>query len=330
MRVNVLHHGACFDGAASSAMFAALYRTCFRPGADFRYIAKDHRPGDPYEDADFDADEVAVVDFRYTRRPGLTWFFDHHRSAFQLHGERAHFDAFRRDGRRFHDAQAPSCAALIAQLGQTRWGFDPTPHRDLLLWANRIDSADFSGPHEVVELSDPALRLMTFVEHNRDVELQQAFVEDLLRYPIRVHAQADYVTRALAPILERHRAHIELFRRRCEVRDGVVAFNLLDQPAQAYNKFLPYYHHPRARYVVGLGLGAGGRIRLSAGFNPWLPAHEREHDLADLCERFEGGGHAFVGGASFVPGEEADAVAAHSYITSVLRGSSSIPSHAST
>ncbi|MCA9684370.1 MAG: phosphoesterase, partial [Myxococcales bacterium] len=114
MRVHVLHHGRCFDGAASAALFAAFMRARHGlgtndPGLDLRYVPKHHRHGDPFEDADFaGADEAAVVDFRYTQRPGLTWYFDHHRSAFQLDGDRSHFEADR-SGRKFHDPAAPSC-----------------------------------------------------------------------------------------------------------------------------------------------------------------------------------------------------------------------------
>ena len=45
-----------------------------------------------FTDADFDADDSAIVDFRYSTHPRLGWFFDHHVSAFQLPGQREHFE----------------------------------------------------------------------------------------------------------------------------------------------------------------------------------------------------------------------------------------------
>ena len=114
MSVNVLHHGMCFDGAASAALFTAFLRR--QAGAEgFRYIPKDHCPGDPYVNADFDADEVVGLDFRYSQDARMTRFFDHHRSAFQLAGDREHFEADR-SGRKFHDASARSCAGYIARV----------------------------------------------------------------------------------------------------------------------------------------------------------------------------------------------------------------------
>lgn len=319
MRVNVLHHAACFDGAASSAIFTAFYRTCLSAEARFAYFPKQHRPGDPYHPSDFDADEVAVLDFRYTRADGLVWFFDHHTSAFQLDGERDHFLA-NRTGRQFHDPSAPSCTGFIARIAAQRFGFDPTPHADLLRWAELIDSAGFPDPHMPVALEQPALRLMTFVEHNRDREAASRFILDLLEQPLEKLAKARYVVDTLKPALDRHHQDIELFRKRCRVVDGVAEYALLDQPPRAYNKFIPYYLHPKIRYLVGLSQGPDGRIKLIAGYNPWLPASDREHDISLLCERFEGGGHPYVGGVSFDPEQTQAALQAQAWILSVLRG----------
>ena len=170
-----------------------------------------------------------------------------------------------------------------------------------------------------VELAEPALRLMTFVEQNRDPDLVQRMIEDLQTTGLTALAEADYVRGVVEPALERHREDIELLRQRCQVTDGVAEYALLDQPPRAYNKFIAYYLHPKIRYLVGLSPGPDGRIKLSAGYNPWLPASEREHDLAVLCEAVGGGGHPYVGGASFDPADPEPALRAQSQIAAVLR-----------
>lgn len=319
MRINVLHHAACFDGAASSAIFTAFYQRCVSDAARFSYFPKQHRPGDPYTRADFDADEVAVLDFRYTKADALVWFFDHHKSAFQLDGERAHFLGDR-TGRKFHDPTAPSCTGFIAKVARERFGFDPSPHAELLRWAEIVDSAAFPTPEMPVALNEAALRLMTFVEHNRDTGHAELFIRDLLQTPLGKLAEAEYVRRTLDPALERHREDIELMRRRCKVEAGVGEYNLLDQPPRSYNKFIPYYLHPGIRYLVGVSIGPDGNIKLSAGYNPWLPARAREFDVSALCERFGGGGHPYVGGVSFAADAYDAALDAQAFILSVLRG----------
>jgi hypothetical protein len=319
MRVHVLHHAACFDGAASSAIFAAFYRAAIDRDAELVYVAKHHVRGDPFAEPDFAADDVAVLDFRYTRHPRLGWYFDHHASSFQLAGEREHYDHAPHD-RLFHDPDAPSCTGLVARIAASRYGFDAAPHAELLHWAELVDSAAFPDPHVPVALEEPALRLMTFVEQNRDDALHSRFIEDLGHVPLARLARCDYVGDLLAPVLHRHTHDVALVGERCRSAAGVIEFNLLDQPPRAYNKFIPYHHHPGIRYVVGLSIGPDGRIKLTAGYNPWLPKSEREHDIAALCERFQGGGHPFVGGVSFAPEAEADALAAQQWIASVLRG----------
>jgi hypothetical protein len=319
MRVHVLHHANCFDGAASAAIFAAFYRGHVDASAEMLFLPKQHRPGDPFEPKDFDADDVAILDFRYTAHPRLGWFFDHHASAFQMPGERAHFEADT-GGRKFYDPRAPSCAGFVAGCAAKHFGFDVAPHRELLHWAELIDSAAFPDPAMPVTLADPALRLMTFAEQNRDRVLMARFIEDLVAMSFAELAVADYLDATLGPVLERHQSDITLLGQRCAAREGVVEFNLLDQPPRAYNKFIPYYHHPTIRYVVGLSVGPDGSIKLTAGYNPWLPRDAREHDISALCERFGGGGHPYVGGASFGPDGVTQALDAQRQIAQVLRG----------
>lgn len=321
MLVHVLHHGHCFDGAASAALFCAFFRRTQDASARFVFIPKAHAPGDPFEPADFRADAVACVDFRYSSDPRLGWWFDHHRSAFQLPGQREHFEADK-SGRKFYDPEAPSCTGLIARVTAERFGFDPGPHAELVRWAELIDAAAFEDPSVAVGLERPALQLMTFAEHNDDRRLLPRFIEDLLARPFEAIARAEYVRQIIEPVLERHRLDIELIGRRARVHDGVLELDLLDQPGRAYNKFIAYHHHPRVRYVVGASIGPDGDARLTVGYNPWLPPEQREHDVAALCEHFGGGGHPFVGGVSFGPGQQAQARRAQASIAATLRGQS--------
>jgi hypothetical protein len=319
MRVHVLHHARCFDGAASAAIFAAFYRQRLSADARLHYFAKQHRQGDPYDPKDFDADETAVVDFRYTTADSLVWYFDHHQSAFQLAGERDHFDADP-SGRKFHDPHAPSCTGFIAKVTREHFGFDATPHEELLHWAEIIDSASFATPEIPVRLEEPALRLMTFAEQNRRSELVEPFIEDLIRTPIAKLAQARYVVDVLDPLLVRHEEDIELFRQRLHVSGDAMGYELLDQPPRAYNKFIPYYHFPRVGYLVGLSVGPDGSIKLSAGYNPWLPTSARRFDISTLCERHGGGGHPYVGGVTFGPDQQQEARRVQAWMLSVFRG----------
>ncbi len=320
MAVHVLHHGWCFDGAASAALFAAFWRRQHGAAQVLRYIPKDHRPGDPYDPEDFaGADPAVGLDFRYSQHPAMTWYFDHHASAFQLPGDRAHFDADR-SGQKFHDGSAASCAGFIVRTVRERFGCDLSDHDELITWAERIDAASFPSPEMPVLLAEPALQLAAFVESNHDMSQVAIFIDDLRTRSLADHASADYVQQVVRPLRAQNQDDLDLIARRTIVRGGVLTYDVLDQPARVYNKFIPYYHHPRIRYVVALLRGADRRIKLTAGYNPWLPRDAREHSMAALLEPFGGGGHPYVGGCSFDADQEERALAVQRSLVDVLRG----------
>ena len=54
-------------------------------------------------------------------------------------------------------------------------------------------------------------------------------------------------------------------------------------------------------YSVSVSLSSF-RSKVSVGSNPWAP-RPRAHDLATICERYGGGGHAVVAAISLAPEE---------------------------
>jgi hypothetical protein len=303
--LTILHHGQCFDGAASAAIVSEFLRQHLGLGASVqrRYIPKDHRPGDPYDESDFIGDIVASVDFRYTKDERLTWFFDHHHSSFQLPGDREHFD---RDtsGRKFHDPTEISCAGYIARIARARFACDLSAHEALIAWADRIDAAAFPDPAMPVALELPAMRVMAFVEANREPALVERLIDDLLTTPIASIAGARYVQDALTPVLARHAQDVDHIGRRIQIDGCVAHFDLLDQAPRAINKFIPYFHHPAIPYVVYASRGPERHIKITAGYNPWLPKSAMAHNMAQLLEPYGGGGHPFVAGCRFDADEE--------------------------
>ena len=103
------------------------------------------------------------------------------------------------------------------------------------------------------------------------------------------------------PLYERHLASVDMIRERAVVDDGVVYFDLTGQDMEGYSKFIPYYLFPECVYTVAVS-PSSFRTKISVGSNPW--ARQRlEHNLATVCERYGGGGHARVGAISYEPGE---------------------------
>ena len=305
MRLRVLYHGNCFDGCSSAGIFARFYREKIARGdVEVLYRPLEHK-GDaqPFPADCFDGDENVCVDFRYSQDPRLSWWFDHHASAFQLPGDEAHFRADA-TGRKFYDPAAKSCAKFVARVLSGQFGWDDKPLAELIEWAEIIDGALFPSAAMAVELKEPALRLMTWVENNRDQKLAEKFIGDLASRPLAEIAADPYVAGPLGPLLEQHQDNIETMRKTAELRDGVVFFDLGDKGVPAFNKFISYYLFPEARYSVGVTVGA--RAKISVGSNPWAKT-PRTHDISKICERYGGGGHPVVGAVSIAKSDLARA-----------------------
>jgi hypothetical protein len=317
MRMHVLFHDNCFDGAASAAVFSRFYRERIRPDATLTYQGLSHQAGgSPVPESVFQGDENAIVDFRYSQSPKLTWWFDHHASAFQTPGDEASFRADT-SGRKFHDARRKSCTVYLADVARDRFGFDPGPMAELLEWAEIIDGAQFPSPQMVVALKEPALQLMTVLEANHDPELIPEVIRLLQRHPLSEVASRPMIQEPFRPLLDRHQHNREVVARKASIDRGVVFFDVADEGLDAMNKFIAYDLFPEARYVVWVGCSPK-KAKVSIGSNPWRP-ELRRHDLSAIAERWGGGGHPVVAAMSFKPEDLPRARAAAASIVEELR-----------
>ncbi len=65
-----------------------------------------------FDEKQFDGDENAIVDFKYSSSPKITWWFDHHESAFLSPADATHFEQDKSD-RKFDDPNFKSAPALL-------------------------------------------------------------------------------------------------------------------------------------------------------------------------------------------------------------------------
>jgi len=151
MRLRILYHDHCFDGAASAAFFSRFIEAKFHPDAQFLYTGLAHKATDLFEPGMFDGDENAIVDFKYSTDPRVTWWFDHHQSAFLTAEDAEHF---RHDtsGRKMYDPSFRSCTMYIATVAKERFGFDAPDLEELVHWADIVDGAQYANAQEAVEL----------------------------------------------------------------------------------------------------------------------------------------------------------------------------------
>lgn len=327
MDCKIFYHDKCFDGACSASLFTRFHRECVTATATYSYQGLVHRAGALFDDCDFGAGESAIVDFKYSPSPKVTWWFDHHLSAFMTPEDQADFERGQADGsqvmRKFYDASYTSCTGLIADIARDKFGFDVGPLKELIYWANIVDGAKYESAKAAVEMAEPAMKLTMAIESSSDASLVPKLIPLLTELSLQEVLDQGFVQDLLGPLMERHWAALELIRERAIVDAGVITFDITDQPTEGYNKFIPYYLHPDATYNVGLSKSSF-RVKVSVGTNPWTrkPVGELVN-LAAICERYGGGGHARVGAISFPVDREDEARNAVGAIVTELQGKTS-------
>jgi len=314
--MRVLYHDNCFDGLASAAVFSRFYTTVIAPGAELEYEGLAHKAGQLISENLFGPDENVIVDFKYSASEKLTWWFDHHESAFLSESDEAHF---RRDtsGRKFYDPDSRSCTKFIATVAEQKFGFVAEDLRELVYWADLIDGAVFPSAQAAVELKEPAMRLMLEIETTRDRRLLHKIIGLLQRCSLESVLNEPEVKQTFDAMYENHLKSIDVMRERTRCTKGVVEFDISDKNQEGYNKFIPYYLCPESVYSVGVSRSPS-RAKVSVGTNPWS-THKRTQNLAKLCEQYGGGGHAVVAAISFKPEDLESARAAAREIAQKLQ-----------
>jgi hypothetical protein len=323
LQVRVFYHDKCFDGACSASLFTRFHRECVTSGASYAYHGLVHRAGALFDESEFTGDENAIVDFKYSASPRVSWWFDHHLSAFLTPQDNEHFLACQRDpacaARKFFDPTYTSCTSFLAHIASTRFGFNTKPVADLIRWADIVDGALYESPEAAVEMAAPAMKLTLIIESTQDPNFIPRLIPLLTEMPLAEVLAQPFVASLLPPLMERHQKAVELIRERAEERDGTIFFDVTDHLLEGFNKFIPYYLHPNATYSIGLSKSSF-RTKVAVGSNPWTKADPAKMvNLAQICERYGGGGHARVGAISFPPDQADRARVAAAEIVAELR-----------
>ena len=297
MRFVVATHGHCFDGLASAAVFARLLRSVDSRPLQFEYRACGYGQGQARPDARLlDGDDNAILDYRFASAPGLGWFFDHHRTAFQHDEDRSVFEERKASGRYFYDPAYTSCTKLVADVAREKFSLD-VGLSDLVRWADRVDSASFDTAEQAVSRADPMMQLVSVVEHYCDDAFLHRMVPELLVKPIEEIARSEETRERYRPLGRKHERFVERVRHKGERRGRVVFVDLTETVLDTVGKFVTYALFPDSVYSVIVGLLKSGP-KISVGYNPWS-GRPLDTDISAICARYGGGGHPVVGGIAF-------------------------------
>jgi hypothetical protein len=298
VKVVVATHGHCFDGLASAVLFTRLLE-----GLDGKKMNPVYRAcgyGNGQTRADFEllsGEQNAILDYRFTASERVTWFFDHHRTAFQTEDDQRVFEAQRSGGRYFYDPDYSSCTKLIADVAWRQYGFNDPTLDELVRWADVIDSARFESPEQAISRVEPVMRMVSVVEHYGDDKFLQRYVAELSKKPLHEVAQSKSIQEKYEPLGEKHARFVERVRAKGQRRGRVVYVDLTESVLDSVGKFVTYALFPDSVYSVVVGLLKSG-AKVSVGYNPWS-GKPLDTDISAICARHGGGGHPVVGAISF-------------------------------
>ena len=298
---------ACASSITATASTAAAPRACSRASIGSGSPRRRSRSPtgrwstrarpQPFSPDCFDGDENVCVDFRYSQDPRLTWWFDHHASAFQLPGDEDHFRADA-TGRKFYDPTAKSCTKFLAD----------TVADQVRLRRGAAGGADrVGGDHRrraVSRAPKMAGRAEGAGAAADDLHREQPQTGDrpsgssatwsAARWPRSPPSPTS--PDALKPLLEQHQRNIETIRTKARLEGDVAFFDLAgpgDDGVQQVHLLLPV---PRGALLGGRDAGVAAP-RSRSGRNPWSKV-PRTHEINKICERYGGGGHPVVGAIS--------------------------------
>ena len=203
MQVRVFYHDKCFDGACSASLFTRFHQECITRDASYEYHGLVHRAGALFDESEFTGDENAIVDFKYSASPRITWWFDHHQSAFLTPQDQENFLACQRDpscaARKFFDPNYTSCTSFLAHIAKTKYGFDTAPVAELIHWADIVDGAKYESPEAAVEMAAPAMKLTLIIEATEDPGFIPRLIPLLTEMPLAEILKQPFVAPLLPP-----------------------------------------------------------------------------------------------------------------------------------
>jgi hypothetical protein len=163
------------------------------------------------------------------------------------------------------------------------------------------------------------MQLALVIEAAPEADLVPKLIPFMATISMAEMVQLPMVQKHLGNLLERHRRSLDILRDRTDSRDGVIYFDVSDLDLEGYNKFIPYFLYPDAIYSVGVS-ASPMRTKVSVGTSPWKEI-SADVNLASLCEKYGGGGHARVAAISLGPGDLVHARQVAQEIAATLRHS---------
>ncbi len=238
----------------------------------------------------------AILDFLY--HPNALVYFDHHQHPFVT--EQFKKDYYSREGNTWIklDKHASSVVDLLFhELDEFFQVAYPGRYEDLEDFVRQIDRID-TGQYEIASSWSTSEtycdKINLILNNRRTANFCNELIHDLLRNnPGKLFKRKRYrvLLEEAQQLLEEERVKI----REALVRDnGVVLYDTVAPTRIPFYRFIPYEFFPDTHFVVAIYTKESS-YEVSVGKNPFQPPPFFKN-IGEICQRFGGGGHEYVGG----------------------------------
>lgn len=287
-------HFPCFDGLVSGALTWEFLK---RRGWEFTRV----QPVNYNLRSTWLATKLeppsAVIDFLY--HPEAQFWADHHLTTFLTDDLKTEFNAQPKPWM-FYDSAAGSCASLLWRTVSGSLDSARGRYKEMVDWAEKIDSAGYASVQEAILGDAPALRINVSMICGGGLEYCDLLLRAVLDKDLNDVAELPEVKTRFEKGRALLLAGLRRFRESARpLEGGIVAFDLDARDDDITSRYAPFYFFPEARYSIGVIRRKSG-ASITAMRNPW-----REFPsvpLGVMFERVGGGGHQRVG--SVVLGKE--------------------------
>ena len=160
----------------------------------------------------FDGDENAIVDFKYSSDPHLTWWFDHHQSAFLSAAKTPNISARDTSGRKLYDPSYKSCTAFIRDIAKQVRFQRARSRRSRRVGATSSMARSIRMPKTAVELGAPAMKLTLVIEAAKGSGIVQRIIGWMQRRPLAEIIAEPEMQALYEPLYQRHLESVDIDR----------------------------------------------------------------------------------------------------------------------
>lgn len=287
----IYFHSPCFDGIVSAVLvWDFLEKRDGWVSLVLRAVNYDKRDSwlrNPLEEPN------AVVDFLY--HPGAQFWADHHPTTFLTDAARRDFFGKRENQRLIYDPGAGSCAALLWDRLYKLFGHRSDRYRELVEWADKIDSARYSSVEEAMSATVPALRIAKGLGVRRTQGYSESVVGALREKSLAEVAELPEVRARSAEAERLTVLGWDRLKQAVRLEEGGIAVFDVDARDVFISRYGAFGLFPEARYAAGI-VRLGDSAKITVMRNPWrdFPCPP----LGEIAEKLGGGGHRRIGSIS--------------------------------